>query len=102
MSRSRKKHPIVKDSPRRSKKFWLRQAARKVRRAKFEIANGGAYKNLYDRYNICDWWFRYTWEQYLRHALHVETWLALQRGRDPKPLDLAAERRKWRAQYHNK
>ncbi len=102
MSRSRKKNPVAKDNPRRSKRFLLRQAARRVRHCKTEIADGGAYRNLYDRYTLCDWRWRRTWPEYLRWAIEAEERAARWRRRDPKPIDVAAARRAWRKTYYNK
>jgi len=101
MSRSYKKTPVCKDGGKR-KKFYLRLAARKVRHAKFPISNGGAYKNLFDRYSICDWSFRQTLEEHLRGEKRIEMWLAVHCGRDPKPVDIAAETHAWRKYYRNK
>lgn len=52
MSRSRKKNCIVKDSG-KHKQFAKRQANKKIRKS--DCASGGAYKKLYDQYDICDW-----------------------------------------------
>jgi hypothetical protein len=52
MSRSRKKHPIVKDCISGGKK----EANRKVRRT-LNVPNGKAYRKVYDSWNISDWRF---------------------------------------------
>jgi hypothetical protein len=54
MSRSRKKHPIVKDRNPGSKRI----ANRKVRRIP-DVPNGKAYRKVYCSWNICDWRFRW-------------------------------------------
>lgn len=53
MSRSYKK-PYITDGP----NGWAKKlASRVVRRFKDEIANGKAYRKLYNPYNIRDWSF---------------------------------------------
>lgn len=58
MSRSFKKHPGFKDHH-KSKKYWKRQAAKRVRSYQRALDNGAAYKNLFNRWDICDWNFRF-------------------------------------------
>jgi len=53
MSRSYKHTPVNKDGN-RSKKWGKNQANRRVRRYKYGLSNGMSYKNLYDRWDICD------------------------------------------------
>lgn len=62
MSRSYKKNPIVKDG--RSGKVGKRFANKKVRRYKGEIANGKAYKRLYESWDIHDYAFRETYQEH--------------------------------------
>jgi hypothetical protein len=54
MSRSYKKHVWFKDHNKGAK----REANQKVRRTP-EIANGKAYRKVYDPWNICDWKWLY-------------------------------------------
>lgn len=66
MSRSYKKHPIVKVAPKdgtNEKKF----ANRKVRRYKQVISNGKSYQKLYESWDIHDYVCRYTYEDYRQH-----------------------------------
>lgn len=57
MSRSYKKHPGW-SGRRDCTKIEKRAAARKVRKASY-VPNGSGYKNLYNRWNIIDYNFRY-------------------------------------------
>lgn len=61
MSRSFKKQPITKDSIKGGK----RQANQVVRRYTGEIANGKSYKKLYESYDISDWSWRQSFQDYL-------------------------------------
>ena len=56
MSRSYKKNPVVKDKGKNEKRF----ANKKVRRTK-NVPNGGAYKKVYNQYDICDYCWRTCW-----------------------------------------
>lgn len=64
MSRSFKRTPIVKDH--RSGKPGKKFANRKVRRCKEHIANGKAYKKVFNSWDIHDVIIRYTWSQFKR------------------------------------
>lgn len=69
MSRSRKKHPGWKDHNQDMKKI----ANRKARRVwHWDIASGSAYKKLTDRWNICDWNFRYYSEGEVDRAIEKD------------------------------
>lgn len=63
MSRSYKKHPILKDGG-KSKRIGKRFANRKVRRTK-NLTDGCMYKNVYCRYDVCDMITRYTFKEHL-------------------------------------
>jgi hypothetical protein len=68
MSRSFKKNPGIKDSW-SGKKFGKNQANRRVRHYKRYLSNGGSYKKLYEKYDICDYNFRhYSLEEHKRWA----------------------------------
>jgi hypothetical protein len=73
MSRSYKKHLWFKDRIPGSK----REANRIVRRT-LEIANGNAYRRVYDPYNICDFKIRHN--PYPRWSEWKQEWI------DPIPL----------------
>lgn len=64
MSRSYKKNPIIKDRNKRMKQI----ANRKVRNYNENIASGNAYKKIFQSYDICDYSFRTTYEEYLKSA----------------------------------
>lgn len=59
MSRSYKKSPVWTDR-RNGAKFWKRVSNKKVRKYKGELANGNAYKKIYDSWEIHDWVSYYT------------------------------------------
>lgn len=59
MSRSYKKHPIIKASSRGSNKLRKRIANKAVRRYQGELNNGAQHKKIY---NISDYSFSYTWD----------------------------------------
>lgn len=58
MSRSRRKTPYLTDGQDSAgvRKLARRLANRKVRRQK-DLASGGAYKRVYESWNICDYKF---------------------------------------------
>jgi hypothetical protein len=61
MSRSRKKHPIIKDH----NKGMKRIANHKVRRT-LDVPNGKAYRKIFGSYDICDW--RFWWNPKPRYS----------------------------------
>ncbi|GAG48178.1 unnamed protein product, partial [marine sediment metagenome] len=61
MSRSYYKSFINKDCGVGEKKL----ANRKVRRTK-NIPNGGSYRNVYSRYDICDWKYECTFREWMK------------------------------------
>lgn len=62
MSRSYKKYPVYKDG--KSGKIGKRYANKKVRRYKDYIANGGAYKKIYESRNIHDFSFMLSYQEH--------------------------------------
>lgn len=72
MSRSYKKVPHCKCED--SCKWGKRQANKKVRRYKGEITNGKGYKKLYESWNICDYHWIETWEQYKEWCERPRWW----------------------------
>ena len=57
MSRSYKHSPVWTDGT-GGRKAQKREANRRVRNYKHKIANGSAYKKLFERYDIHDWVMR--------------------------------------------
>lgn len=72
MSRSRKKHPVVKDFSRGNNgtRWDKRQASKRVRRHKGPIPDGCGYKKLYPSWNIHDYVSYY--EVHGEHVKHPE------------------------------
>lgn len=62
MSRSYKKRPIVKDRNKGMRTF----ANRKVRNYKGVIPCGKAYRKISESYDICDYIFEKTYNEYLK------------------------------------
>lgn len=62
MSRSYKKSPYANDSHRKSTKESKKFANKKVRNIT-NIPNGGAYKKIFESWDIRDYSFRQTWEE---------------------------------------
>lgn len=66
MSRSFKKSPVCKQTYRESKTVrWYKRQASKVVRKNNKITNGKAYKKYYLRYNICEFRFYCTLDDWL-------------------------------------
>ena len=59
MSRSRKKRSVYKDKTKGMKQI----ANRKVRNSE-NIPNGSAYKKYFDSYDISDYWFSCTFDEF--------------------------------------
>lgn len=55
MSRSYKRHWVIKDRSHKSRKFQKRQAAKAVRRRQFEVQDGKDYRKFFNPYDIYDW-----------------------------------------------
>lgn len=68
MSRSYKKNPIIKDKTKGMKQI----ANRKVRNYNGDLANGSSYKKIFQSYDISDYSFRTTYEDYLKYAESIE------------------------------
>ena len=64
MSRSYKKNSIIKENSRGSNKLRKRIANKAVRRHKGELNDGAQYKKIYNSYNISDYSFSYTWDEW--------------------------------------
>lgn len=59
MGKSYKKMPILKDPY--DKKWVKRQASKSIRRYKLTISNRGAYKKIFDSWDINDYIFYKPW-----------------------------------------
>lgn len=66
MSRSYKKHPIVKDN-----QNWAQKAAnRHIRHSCDDVPNGSAYRKYYPQWDICDYWYHEEWKWTVRKYEH--------------------------------
>lgn len=96
MSRSYKKHPIFKDH----RKGGKQMANRQVRNSE-EVPNGSAYKKFFDSYDISDYWFSSTFEEYRKgYEKHVQ-W-CLDHHFTPKIMTEKELYREWKKNYHSK
>lgn len=64
MSRSRKKSNVYKDRHRNHHDFFKRLGNKAVRKYADPIPNGNSFKKLYLSWNISDYSFSYTWEEW--------------------------------------
>jgi len=74
MSRSFKRFPGFSDND-HGKKYQKRQAARRARYNE-DVPNGGAYKKLYEQWDICDYNCRYFEIRLLKEELESRPSLA--------------------------
>lgn len=72
MSRSYKKHPGFKDGDRK-KRWWKRQANKKIRRTQ-ELDDGKSYRKVYDQWKICDWNWRYYSKSEAKRDIEKWSW----------------------------
>ena len=97
MSRSYKKTPYCGDNKGKAKKRAANSKLRtKLKDYDFILANGNAYKKVYESYNICDFYWITSWKEYWDICIRI--WH--QYGGD-KP-DKQQEYRYWLHHYHNK
>ena len=68
MSKSYRKNPVRTEASFRSRqgKWWKQKYNRAIRRNHKDIPDGNRYKHLYNSWNISDYAFRMTWEDYQR------------------------------------
>jgi len=79
MSRSYKKHPIVQQAgDKRRHKRW---ANKRVRKAK-DIPNGKGYRMLYNPWDLCDYWWRETWQEFFQKAHETDCYSVYDREQD--------------------
>lgn len=103
MSRSHKKNFITKDR----NPYIKRYANRCVRRAlnndfNLELQHN-SYRKFYESYDICDWKFRESWEEYWAVTLRIYERLSLTYpNREIEFPDKEQEYRWWRQSYYNK
>ena len=69
MSKSYKKTPIIKDNTGTKQLQWYKRHANKTVRRTADIANGKAYKKVYCTWNIHDYSFRQTYNEYLKERV---------------------------------
>ena len=65
MSRSYKKTPYTGDTKGKDKKHLANSKVRaRLRDHDYELADGGAFKKIYEQYEICDYGWIMTWPEY--------------------------------------
>ena len=103
MSRSYKKTPWCGDHKGTLKKRFANKYVRTwLKRHPEETLNGGEYRKVYETWDICDYGYTCTWEEYWeiewRHYAH---WFMYYREPRKEP-DKKAAYRRWRRFYRNK
>ena len=97
MSRSYKKTPYCGDNKGKAKKRVANSKLRtKLKDHDFILANGNAYKKVYESYNICDYGWITSWREYWEICIRM--W---HRYGGDKP-DKKQEYRYWVHHYRNK
>lgn len=104
MSRSWKRTPWCGDSKGKSKKRCANQSVRAwLKQHPEELLNGSKYKNIYNRWDICDYGWIRTWKDYWNDCQrwHQE---AVERGwgHYKDELNKEDEYRWWCKHYKNK
>lgn len=103
MSRSYKKSPVYTDyTP--NTKYWKRISNKKVRKYKGELANGKAYKKVYESWRIYDWVSYCTKQEaindyYMRSSSYNPIWFNWQ---DEYPTLEKYLNYMWEHDYHRK
>ena len=102
MSRSYKKTPWCGDSKGKSKKRIANHIVRQwLKRNLDQNMAPSDYKKLYETWDICDYGWITTWEEYWEHSVRLhEEWL--RRGWKSEEPDKKEEYRKWLRYYRNK
>jgi hypothetical protein len=59
MSRSYKKHPVIKDTSGSSYRKFAKNYSNRIIRKTEDVANGKSYRKIYETYNINDWIFHW-------------------------------------------
>lgn len=68
MSRSYKKYPY--SGERKHMKDYANRVVRNHLKSNNELANGNAYRKLYERWDICDWEFSETFNEYKKRFIY--------------------------------
>jgi hypothetical protein len=95
MSRSYKKTPWCGNHKGKDKKRCANKVVRMWLKEHPDIAlKCGQYKKLYERWDICDYGWITTWEEYWEHSVRLhEEWL--RRGWKSEEPDKKEEYRRW-------
>lgn len=104
MSRSYKKTPWCGDKKGKSKKKIANHVVRRSLERDFNLnVQGGNYKKLYETWDICDYGWTCTWEEYWRNEWKWYYWeIEKYPHRNPQEPDKKECYRKWLKYYHNK
>ncbi len=97
MARSFKKNPVVRERRRNGKaqRYIKRQASRAVRKAG-DVPAGKQYRKFYCSWNISDYAFRNTWDDYISFMSNRRY------GRELTEDEIKKERRYWERCYYRK
>lgn len=103
MSRSYKRTPYCGDNKGKEKKRTANKAVRTyLKRNEEEIISRKNYKKLYESWDICDYCWILTWEQYWKNAQEHRCRMVEVYGFDMPELDEKEEYRYWVKTYKNK
>ena len=104
MSRSYKKIPWCGDKKGKDKKRIANHVVRQwLKRNMDQTLAPSNYKKLYETWNICDYSWTLTWEQYWRSEWKSYRWIcSMLPNREHKEPDKKECYRKWLKYYHNK
>lgn len=104
MSRSYKKTPWCGDRKGKDKKRIANHIVRQwLKRNMDQTLAPGDYKKLYETWDICDYGWTSTWEQYWESEWKSYRWIcSMFPNREHKAPDKKECYRKWLKFYHNK
>ena len=103
MSRSYKKTPWCGDHKGKIKKRIANQTVRQMLKNYDLIVQKGAYKKLYCSYDICDYGWICSWEDYWEGEWNTHIWISHMRpDKEHKEPDKKECYRKWLKYYRNK
>ena len=104
MSRSYKKTPWCGDSKGKSKTRIANHIERQYLKNHMDLNLApGDYKKLYETWDICDYGWTLTWEQYWKSEWRSYRWIcSMFPNREHKEPDKQECYRKWLKYYHSK
>jgi len=100
MSRSYKKHPYAKDKTNKCmKKLSNKKIRQKLKNPEEELQHN-SYKKVFQSWNICDYKFFSTWEQFWNFSINL--WERFDKNKGVPFPDEKKEYARWRKWYKQK